>query len=106
MEFKDFPTSTVIAASFGALLAALRGGVYTYKQRLVSFITGFAAAIYLAPYLCERIGVTSDTGKNSIVFLVGYLAITVMPKISSWVEQRVPEFLDVIFKRTKNDKEN
>lgn len=105
MSIRDiFPTSTVVAATFGAFLAALRGDQYSYLQRVSAFITGFAAAIYLAPYMCERIGIASETGKNSIVFLVGYVANMVMPRAALWFEQRLPELLDTVIRRKSEPK--
>lgn len=95
MDYRDFfPSATVTAAAAGALLAASRGGQYTYWQRVIAFLTGFLSAIYLAPYLCEHFSITSDVGKNSVVFLVGYSANAIMPKVLAYIETNVPKWID------------
>jgi len=79
----------VVAGASGALLAAWKRTEYSRWQKVTAFLTGFLAAIWIAPIVVEYFAI-QDHKRYGVVFLIGYLADVIMSPLLFWIEKEVP----------------
>lgn len=81
----------LLAGFFGALLLVRKEGK-TWKDNLLTLITGATSATFLTPFLLEIVRVNSATAYSFFGFIVGFGSI------------RIVEFImDKYFKKSTND---
>jgi hypothetical protein len=69
--------SLLLAGFFGALLLVKKEGK-TWKDNLLTLITGSFSATYLAPFLIEMLGIQSKNAETFFGFVVGFGSIKIL----------------------------
>lgn len=64
----------------GAILGWLGAPGATVRQQAFNFLAGVGAAVYVAPYLAELVGVASRTGQGFFIFVAGMLGMNLLAK--------------------------
>jgi hypothetical protein len=80
---KDFLTeigislNLLLAGFFGALLLVKKQGK-TWKDNLMTLVTGSFSATYVAPFLLEMLNIQSKNASTFFGFLVGFGSIRIL----------------------------
>lgn len=69
-----------VPATLGAILGWLGAPGTTVRQQAFNFLAGIGSAIYVAPYLAETLGITSQAGTAFFVFVMGMLGMNLLAK--------------------------
>lgn len=83
MSWEDIVKSPDTAGTVGALLGWLSAPGGTLREQLFNVLAGLGAAIFLAPYLAERAGLSSRPSQMAFAFVVGLVGMNVLPKLSA-----------------------
>lgn len=67
----------LLAGFFGALLLVKKEGK-TWKDNLLTLLTGSFSATYLAPFIIETLNITSKTALPFFGFIVGFGSIKIV----------------------------
>jgi len=80
MNWDDFLRPET-AGTVGGLLGWLNAPGGTVKEQAFNLLSGIAAAIFLAPYLAERAGMASQTGRMAFAFVIGLVGMNLLAKL-------------------------
>jgi hypothetical protein len=83
MSWEDIVKTPDVAGTVGAVLGWLSAPGKTLKDQAFNLGAGLAAAMYLAPFLAERFGWESPTGRIAFAFLVGLGGMNLLAKVIS-----------------------
>ena len=83
MNWEDLVKSPDAAAAAGAVLGWLSAPGGTLREQLFNVGAGLGAAIFLAPLLAERAGMSSKAGEMAFAFIVGLVGMNLLPKLLS-----------------------
>ena len=92
-----------VAGTAGAILGWLKAPGETVRMQAFNLLAGIAAAVYVAPYVTEQLGVTSQAGKFFAAFILGLIGMNLLSKaielgknadllaiLKAWLPQRKP----------------
>ena len=95
--FDDVWVRPESAGVAGALLGLFNAPGDTWRQRTFNLGSGIAASWFLAPWVCEVIGITSDNGRLALAFLVGLIGMNLVAKIINHVSvSSLADLLDLL----------
>lgn len=87
MSWEEFVKSPDTAGVVGALLGWLSAPGGTLREQLFNVGAGLGAAIFLAPYLAERAGLSSQPGRMAFAFIIGLVGMNIVPKLMAAAKQ-------------------
>lgn len=83
MSLEDIVRSPDAAGVAGAILGWLSAPGGTLRDQLFNIGAGLGAAFWLAPFLAERAGMESQSGRMAFAFIVGLVGMNLLPKLSA-----------------------
>lgn len=83
MSWDELVKSPDAAGVAGAILGWLSAPGGTLRMQLFNVGAGLGAAIFLAPYLAERAGIESQSGRMAFAFIVGLVGMNLLPKLTT-----------------------
>ena len=85
MSWDELVKSPDAAGVAGAILGWLSAPGGTLRMQLFNVGAGLGCAIFLAPFLAERAGIQSQSGRMAFAFIVGLVGMNLLPKLSNAV---------------------
>lgn len=83
MNWEDLIKSPDAAGTAGAILGWLSSPGGTLKMQLFNLLAGIGCAVFLAPYLAEKAGLSSKPGLLAFSFVVGLVGLNILPKVTA-----------------------
>lgn len=83
MSWEDFVKTPDVAGTVGAVLGFLSAPGGTRREQAFNLISGFGCAIFVAPYLAERVDMQSPAALMAFSFAVGLVGMNILPKLTS-----------------------
>lgn len=77
---------TILAGIFGALTAALHTPTLEQWGKAGVFLTGASFTVFVGPFLCEQLNITSPYGIGAVLFLGGVLGNIILIRVINWAK--------------------
>jgi hypothetical protein len=90
-----------LAAFVGALIATLIGPKREWRERAVTFIVGFAAAVYLTHPTITYFELNAEAYEGGVGFMLGCFAMTITDKTLMLIRDLDFSAVSSIFKKGK-----
>jgi hypothetical protein len=81
MSIEDIVKSPDAAGVAGAILGWLSAPGGTLREQLFNILAGLCCAVFLAPWMAERAGIGSQSGRMAFAFIVGLVGMNILPKL-------------------------
>lgn len=100
--FDDVWVRPESAGVAGALLGLFNAPGETWRLRTFNLGSGVAASWFLAPWVCEVVGITSENGRLALAFLVGLIGMNLVAKIINHVNvSSLADLIDLLRGRSQ-----
>lgn len=74
----------ILAAVFGALIAALMAKNIPGTQKATMLLSGAGFALFVVPAFCLYMGITSPYAVSAVLFIGGFLGNVLLIKVLTW----------------------
>lgn len=82
MSWEDIVKTPDVAGAAGAILGWLSAPGGTLRMQLFNLGAGVCCALFIAPYVAERAGMTSQPSQMAFAFVVGLIGMNILPKLT------------------------
>lgn len=96
MSWEDIVKTPDIAGAVGAVLGFLSAPGGTRREQVFNLMAGLGCAVFVAPYLAERVDMQSHAAKMAFAFVIGLIGLNIIPKLTSaakktdWLSRFLP----------------
>lgn len=91
-----------LAAVFGGLTSALLSETLSWPQKATILLTGAGFAVFVGPFFCEYVGLTSAYSIGAILYIGGVLGNYILIRLLTWAKNT--DFIQVVIDHYKGDK--
>lgn len=93
--------AVALTAFIGAMVATLIGPKRAWRDRAISFIVGFAAAVYLTHPAVAYFELKAEDYENGVAFMLGCFAMAIADKVLHLIRDIDLSAFSSIFKKGK-----
>jgi len=87
MNWEDIVKTPDMAGTVGAVLGFLSAPGGTRRMQAFNLFAGIGGALFLAPYVAEQAGLSSQAARMAFAFLVGLVSMNILPKLTAAAQQ-------------------